>query len=149
MDVLDQTKFKESVSNFGMHLPFLQQILTIKAINNSISSQNWKDMAKAILEPASHLQCFSWWREEVKEIAWKNRAMGRKPSKDQLLDKVCFAETLSRGAVCVWWGNFGTGSICSLKCLGQSCIIREELYHFFISWKVQRKPFLTFCKGWP
>ena len=71
MDVLAQTKFKESVSNFGMHLPFLQQILTFEAINNSISPQNWKDVAKAILELASHLQCFSWWREEVREIACK------------------------------------------------------------------------------
>ena len=69
MDVLDQTKFKESVSNFGMHLPFLQQILTFWAINNSIIPQDWKDVVKAILEPASHLQCFSWWREEVKDIA--------------------------------------------------------------------------------
>lgn len=28
-------------------------------------------MAKAILEPGSHLQEFSWWREEAKEMAHK------------------------------------------------------------------------------
>ena len=47
-------KFKESVTNFGMHLPFVKQILTSWAIKNRIIPQDWKDMAK--LEPASHLQ---------------------------------------------------------------------------------------------
>ena len=46
-------KFKESVTNFGMHSPFVKQILTSWAIKNRIIPQDWKDIAKAILEPAS------------------------------------------------------------------------------------------------
>ena len=66
MDVLDLRNFKESVTNFGMQSPFVKQILTSLVIKNRIIPQDWKDMAKAILEPMSHLQWFSWWREEVK-----------------------------------------------------------------------------------
>ena len=56
LDVLDLRKFKESVTNFGMHLPFVKQILTSWAIKNRIILQDWKDMARDILEPATNLQ---------------------------------------------------------------------------------------------
>lgn len=42
-------------------------------------------MAKAILEPGSHLQWLSWWREEMKAIAPQNKVRGSNISKDQLL----------------------------------------------------------------
>lgn len=45
-------------------------------------------MAKTVLEPVSHLQGLSWWREEAKEIKQHNRANGRETSPDQVLGKV-------------------------------------------------------------
>lgn len=77
MDVLELRKFEESVTNFRMHSPFEQQILTSWTIKYIIIRQAWKDLAKAILGPASHLQYLSWWREEAKEIACEKRASGR------------------------------------------------------------------------
>lgn len=68
MDMLELRKFKQSVTNFGMHSPFVKEILTSRAIKNRIIPQEWKDMAKTILEPVPHLQLFLWWREEAKEI---------------------------------------------------------------------------------
>lgn len=77
---------------FGMHVPFGQQTLTSWATKNSTIPQDWKGMAKAGLQPASRIQCFSWWREEEKDIACENRARGRETSKDQLLGEGCFTE---------------------------------------------------------
>lgn len=51
MDVLELSTFKESVTNFGMLLLFVKQVLTFWGIQNRIMSQDWKVMAKAILEP--------------------------------------------------------------------------------------------------
>lgn len=92
MDVLELRKFKESVTNFGMHSPFVKQILISWAIKNRVIPQDWKDMVRAILEPAENLQWISWWREEVREIARQNRARGRDISTDQLLGEGRFAE---------------------------------------------------------
>jgi hypothetical protein len=55
MDVLELRKFKENVTNFGMHSSFVKKFLTSWAIDNRIVPQDWKDMiAKAILEPVPH-----------------------------------------------------------------------------------------------
>ena len=67
--LLDLRTFKESVTNFGMHFPSVKQILTSWTIKNKLISQDWKDMARTILQPATHFQWFSWWREEVMKIA--------------------------------------------------------------------------------
>jgi len=54
--------------------------------------QDRKDMAVAILEPWSHLQSFSWWRKEAKEMAQQSKVRDINISKDQLLGEVHFAE---------------------------------------------------------
>ena len=69
VDLLELRKSKESVTNFGMHLPSVKQILTSWTIKNRLIPQDWKDMARTILQPATHFQWFSWWREEVMKIA--------------------------------------------------------------------------------
>lgn len=69
MDMLELKKFKENDTNFGMHFPFVKQILTSWAIKNRIILQDWKDMARTTLEPVSYLQWFLWQREEANEIA--------------------------------------------------------------------------------
>ena len=69
MGLLELRKSKESVTNFGMHLPTVKQILTSWAIKNRIIPQDWEDMARAIQEPATHFQWFSWWREEARKRA--------------------------------------------------------------------------------
>ena len=71
--LLELRKSKESVTNFGMHLPSVKQILTSWTIKNRLIPQDWEDMARAILQPATHFQWFSWWREEARKIAWQNR----------------------------------------------------------------------------
>jgi hypothetical protein len=43
-----------------MHSPFVKQILTSGAIKNRIIPQDWMDMAKEILGPATNLQWFVW-----------------------------------------------------------------------------------------
>jgi hypothetical protein len=53
VDVLVLRKLTESVTNFGMQLPFVQQILTSWDIKNRIIPQEWKGRAR-ILEPASN-----------------------------------------------------------------------------------------------
>ena len=67
--LLDLRTFKESVINFGMHFPFVKQILTSWTIKNRLIPQDWEDMARTILQPATHFQWFSWWREEARKRA--------------------------------------------------------------------------------
>jgi hypothetical protein len=74
-----------------MQWPFVKQILTSWAIKNRIIPQDWKDMARAILEPAANLQWFTCWRDKVRELAQQNRAKVREISTDQLLDEGHFA----------------------------------------------------------
>jgi hypothetical protein len=108
--------------------------------------QDWKDMAKALLEPKSHLQCFSWWRKEAKEIAWQNIAKGRAISKDQLLGEGWFAK---KEVQAIYDGE--TLILCHLAALNAWDKVaekRKDFTHFPKSGKVQRKPSLTFCKGW-
>ena len=92
MDVLDLRKFKESVTNFGMHFQFVKQIPTSWAIKNRIIPQDWKDMTRAILEPTANLQWLACWRDEARKIAGQNRTRGREISTDKLLGEDCFAE---------------------------------------------------------
>ena len=75
--LLELRKSKESVTNFGMHLPSVKQILTSWTIKNRLIPQDWKDMARAILEPAANLQWFTCWRDKLRELAQQNRARGR------------------------------------------------------------------------
>nr|CDQ07277.1 Bm11540 [Brugia malayi] len=93
VEVLDLRKFKESVTNFGMHSPFVKQMLTSWSIKSRVIPKDWEDMAKAILEPGPYLQWLSWWREEAREIAHKNRARGVGVSKEQLLGDGQYADT--------------------------------------------------------
>ena len=67
--LLELRKSKESVTTFGMHLPTVKQILTSWTIKNRLIPQDWEDMARAILQPATHFQWFSWWREEARKRA--------------------------------------------------------------------------------
>ena len=105
-----------------MHLPTVKQILTSWTIRNRLIPQDWEDMARAILQPATHFQWFSWWREEARKIAWQNREI----STDQLL---CWG----RGAGCIWWRNSGIVLIISLKGFWQSHSIREKTWTIYSS----------------
>ena len=67
MNVLDLRKFKETVTNYGMHSPFVKQILTSWTIKKRIIPQDWKNMTRTILEPAAYLQWVSWWRDRVRD----------------------------------------------------------------------------------
>jgi hypothetical protein len=76
--------------------------LTSWAIKNRIIPQDWKDMARAILEPASNLQWFPWWRNKEREIARQSRARGRKISTEQLLGEGRFAEVVDQSVYDVY-----------------------------------------------
>jgi hypothetical protein len=52
-----------------LNLWFLKQILISCTIKNRITPQDWKDMARAILEPDANLQWFKWWRDKLWNIA--------------------------------------------------------------------------------
>jgi hypothetical protein len=111
VDVLDLRNFKARVTNFGIYLIFVKQVLTSWILKNIIP-QDWKDMVRAILEPAANSQWLTWWRV---------KARGREISTDQLLGEGHFAE-LEGPAVY----DEETLALCGLKGLGQSHRIREK-----------------------
>ena len=51
---------KQSLTNFEMYAPFIKQILTSWPIKNRKTPQDWKDMARSILEYAANLQWLAW-----------------------------------------------------------------------------------------
>jgi hypothetical protein len=81
VDVLDLRKCKEIDTNFGMHSPFVKQILTSQVIKNRIIPQDCNTMTRSILEPGQQLQWLSWWREEAREITQRNKTGGINISK--------------------------------------------------------------------
>lgn len=92
VEVLDLRKRKESVTNFGMHSPFVKQMVASWSIRSRVIPKDWEDMAKVILEPGPCLQRLSWWREEARERAFKSRARGAGVCKEQLLGDGQYAD---------------------------------------------------------
>lgn len=74
--ILDLGKFKEMIVSFGMHSPFVKQMLGIWSVCNRVISIDWIDSIKVVLELGSQLQWTSWFREEGKTIEQWDKAKG-------------------------------------------------------------------------
>ena len=71
----------------GVNLSCVKQMLNLWTTQNIIISQDWKDLAAAILEAHPQLQWRTWWKEEVREIEQQNSTRGINISQDQFLKK--------------------------------------------------------------
>lgn len=66
---------KKAIISCDMHLPNIKQILNLQATQNRIITQNWKDLAAAILETGPQLQ----W-----QTCWKKRKQGTQNNEIEL-----------------------------------------------------------------
>ena len=53
---------------YGMHSPYVKQILNNWATQNRIIPKSWKGLVMAVLETGLQLQWLIWWREETVTI---------------------------------------------------------------------------------
>ena len=49
--MLDLRRFKEAIVSYGMHSPFVKQMLNWWSVCNKIIPKDWIDLFKAVLEP--------------------------------------------------------------------------------------------------
>ena len=56
IEIIDLRRFKEEIISYGMHAPYVKQILNSWATQNRVILQDWKDLATAISETGSQLQ---------------------------------------------------------------------------------------------
>ena len=90
--ILDLRRVKESIVSYGMHSPFVRQLLNSWSTHQQVTPKDWSDMAEAVLEAGQLMQWKSWWREEAKMIEQRNRAIGIEISQDQLLGEGEYAD---------------------------------------------------------
>ena len=91
--MLDLRRFKEAIVSYGMHLPFVKQILNSWSVCNRIIPKHWIDLVKGVLEPGPQLQWSAWLREEVKIVEQQRMTRDRKISQDQILGEGDYATT--------------------------------------------------------
>ncbi|KAL6040241.1 hypothetical protein STEG23_020317 [Scotinomys teguina] len=85
IDMLDLKRFKEAIVNYGIHSPFVKQMLNSWSTCNRIVPQDWKDLVTAVLEPGAQLQWLAWLREESRVLEQQYRPRGVQISQDQLM----------------------------------------------------------------
>ena len=63
--ILNLRRFKEVIVSYGIHLPFVKQMLNSWLVCNRIIPKDWIELVKGVLEPGPQLQWSTWFREEA------------------------------------------------------------------------------------
>nr|XP_021486637.1 E3 ubiquitin-protein ligase RNF135 isoform X1 [Meriones unguiculatus] len=83
--MIDLRRFKEAVNAYGMHSPYVKDILDDWASQYKVTPQDWEDLIRAVLDTDLKLQWLFWRKEEAADMEQSNRIMGVNVQKDQLL----------------------------------------------------------------
>ena len=89
--MLDLRRFKDAIVSYGIHLPFVKQMLNSWLVCNRIIPKDWIELVKGVLEPGPQLQWSTWFREEAKIIEQQSKARGMEISQDQILGEGDYA----------------------------------------------------------
>lgn len=79
---LDLKHFKEAIALYGLHSPFIKQLLS-NWLCSIVIPQDWKGLLSAVLEASQQWQCLSWWGDGVTKIGQDNITEGINAGKDQ------------------------------------------------------------------
>ncbi|XP_052568117.1 endogenous retrovirus group K member 10 Gag polyprotein-like [Peromyscus californicus insignis] len=85
IEMLDLRRFKEAIVSYGMHSPYVKQMLNSWSAYNRIVPQDWWELAQAVLEPSQRLQWLTWFKDEAKNIEKQWRDKGIQVCQDQLI----------------------------------------------------------------
>ncbi|XP_052593228.1 torsin-1A-interacting protein 1 isoform X3 [Peromyscus californicus insignis] len=89
IEMLDLRRFKEAIVSYGMHSPYVKQMLNSWSTYNRIVPQDWRELAQAVLEP--RLQWLTWFKDEAKNIEKQWRDKGIQVCQDQLIGEGQYA----------------------------------------------------------
>ena len=92
IQILDLWRVKEAIVSYGIHSPFIRQLLNSWSTCHQVTPKDWLDMATEVLETGPLIQWKSWWREEAKMIEQRNSARGLELSQVQLLGEGEYAD---------------------------------------------------------
>ena len=56
MPMLDLMRFKETIVSYGMHLPFVKEMLNLWSVCNRIIPEDWIELDKGVLDSGPELQ---------------------------------------------------------------------------------------------
>ena len=82
--MLDLRRFKESIVSYGMHSPFVKQMLNIWSVCKRIILKFLFEFVKDVLDPIPQIQWSTWLREESNIIEQWSKPRGIEISQDQI-----------------------------------------------------------------
>ena len=65
IEMLDLKHFKIAVVLYGLHSPFVKEMLSNWAMQHGVILQDLKGLVSAVLEVGHQLQWLSWWRQKA------------------------------------------------------------------------------------
>ena len=68
MEMLNLRRFKEVIVSYGMHSPFVKQMLNSWSTSNRIIPQDWRVLVTVVLESGPQLQWRTWWKDDARTI---------------------------------------------------------------------------------
>jgi hypothetical protein len=63
--MLDLKHLKEAIMLYGLHSPFVKEMLSNWAMQHGVILQDLKGLVSAVLEVGHQLQWLSWWRQKA------------------------------------------------------------------------------------
>ena len=88
----DLKGIKEAVVSYGMHSPYVKQLIESWARNNKVTPKDWDQLISAVLENSSQLEWRALWREEAKALELQGLKKGYKASQDKILGEGIYSD---------------------------------------------------------
>ena len=94
----DLKGIKEAVVSYGMHSPYVKQLMESWAMNNRVTPKDWEQLISAVLENTSQLEWRALCREEAKALELQGLKKGYKAPQDKILGLDLYADPETQAA---------------------------------------------------
>lgn len=94
----DLKNIKEAIVMYGLHSPFVRELLTSWATVNKVTPKDWAQLASAVLENSCQIQWRALWRQEAKAIEIQELQNGHEVPQDKILGEGPYADTQVQSA---------------------------------------------------
>ena len=88
----DLKKIKQAILNYGLHSPFVKEMIRTWASNVRAIPHDFSQLASAVLEDGPSLMFGVYFKEESKHMEQQGRAKGVEVSQDQILGIGAYAD---------------------------------------------------------
>ncbi|ERE68429.1 putative Gag polyprotein [Cricetulus griseus] len=88
----DLKRIKELVVSYGLHSPYVKELLCSWATFNSMTPTDWERLVSAVFENSSQIQWRAQWREEKKASELQGIKKGYEATQDKILGESIYAD---------------------------------------------------------